>query len=283
MGPVALGSDGGGSIRFPASFCGVFGLKPSRGRVPVFPSSSDPAYPGLSSWRTLGHIGPISRTVADATLVLESIAGPDPRDPLSVNSDADPWLESVAGGEVAGRRVVYSADWGYAVVDPAIRRAVDKAVTVLEGVLGAHVTAADPGWDDPGAVMKPLIAADSDLHGMRAMRDASGAFTTPGIAEMLATEWSAEDLTTALFARDRISMTLTEFMADFDLLVTPTVAVLPFPADAYGPMSESGVPIELTDWSPFTFPINLTGQPAATVPVGWTDDGLPIGMQIVKA
>ena len=156
VGPFSLGSDGGGSVRIPASFCGVYGIKPTMGRVPLYPGTKDDRYPGVSSWESLEHIGPLTRTVADAALVLSVIAGYDDRDRLSIPSDDIDWLRAV-DGDLRGLRVAYSPDLGYAAVDPAVRAVVDQAVTVFERDLGCTVERADPGWDDPYEALLPLI------------------------------------------------------------------------------------------------------------------------------
>jgi aspartyl-tRNA(Asn)/glutamyl-tRNA(Gln) amidotransferase subunit A len=148
VGPFSLGSDGGGSVRIPASFCGVYGIKPTMGRVPLYPGTKDHRYPGVSSWESLEHIGPLTRTVADAALVLSVIAGYDDRDRLSIPSDGVDWRRAV-DGDLGGVRVAYSPDLGYAAVDPAVRTVVDRAVTVVERDLGCTVERADPGWEGP--------------------------------------------------------------------------------------------------------------------------------------
>jgi aspartyl-tRNA(Asn)/glutamyl-tRNA(Gln) amidotransferase subunit A len=139
MGPIALGSDGGGSVRIPASFCGLFGMKASMGRVPLYPSCRDERYPGASGWESLEHIGPMSRTVRDGALMLSVMSGPDDRDRLSIPQEAgfDPMG---ALGEELPRdlRVAYSPDWGYAAVDPEVRRVVGEAARVLRTTSGAR-------------------------------------------------------------------------------------------------------------------------------------------------
>ena len=114
MCPIALGSDGGGSIRIPSAHCGLYGLKASMGRVPLYPGTKDERYPGVSSWESLEHIGPMARTVRDAALMLSVIAGPDDRDRLSIPTVDFDWLEMVGRTDLKGCRVAYSPDWGYA-------------------------------------------------------------------------------------------------------------------------------------------------------------------------
>src|SRR5262245_1983522 len=135
MGPLAVGSDGGGSIRLPSSFCGLFGMKASMGRVPLYPGCRDERFPGVSSWESLEHLGPMTRTVADSALMLSVIAGPDDRDRHSLPRADFDWMESLRGG-VRGLKVAYSPDWGYATIDPRVREIVGKAARVFERDLG---------------------------------------------------------------------------------------------------------------------------------------------------
>src|SRR5512132_331382 len=178
VGPFSLGSDGGGSVRIPASFCGVYGIKPTMGRVPLYPGTKDHRYPGVSSWESIEHIGPLTRTVTDAALVLSVVAGYDDRDRLSIPSEDVAWLRAV-DGDLGGVRVAYSPDLGYAAVDPAVRAITDRAVTVFERDLGCTVERADPGWEDPYEALLPLIVCESDLAGLRRLADELGERMSP--------------------------------------------------------------------------------------------------------
>lgn len=278
--PVALGSDGGGSIRIPSAHCGLYGMKASMGRVPLYPGCRDERYPGVSSWESLEHIGPMSRTVADAALVLSVIAGPDPRDRHSLPASDFDWLRAVEGG-IRGLRVAYSPDWGYAAVDPEVRRVVGAAVKVFESDLGCTVEEASPGWDDPYNAFWGLVALETDLKGMRRLVDRYGDRMSPHLVEFLRHPWTAEDLTDAVIARKALVNKMWRFMQTYDLLLTPTLACPPFPVHMQGPEKIDGRIVHPSRWIPFTFPINMTGQPAASVPAGWTEDGLPVGLQIV--
>lgn len=280
MGPVAFGSDGGGSIRIPSSFCGLYGMKASWGRVPLYPGCRDERYPGISSWEGLECIGPMSRTVADSALVLSVIAGPDDRDRHSLPGPEFDW-RAVDPDGVTGLRVAYSEDFGYALVDPEVRSIVREAASVFERDLGCVVEEADPGFEDPGGTFWALTVLESDLAGMRQMAGELGDQMTPHLAGMLAQDWSAEDLTNAVMGRKALQNKMWRFMQQYDLLLTPTVAVPPFALGMQGPPQIAGVSCEMFDWLPFTAPFNMTHQPAANVPAGWTSDGLPVGMQIV--
>lgn len=280
MGPAALGSDGGGSIRIPSALCGTYGMKAAMGRVPLYPGCRDERYPGVSSWESLEHIGPITRTVSDAALVLSVIAGPDDRDRHSRPPAEFDWREATNGG-IEGLRVAFTLDWGYANVDPEVRRVVSEAVLTFERDLGCHVEEDSPGWDDPWEAFWTLVALDSDLVGMRRMADELGSNMSPHLAEFVRKAWTAEDFTSAIARRKEVCNKMWRFMRRYDLLLTPTIAVPPFPVNVQGPERIAGRMVENSAWIPFTFPINMTGQPAASLPAGWTRDGLPVGLQIV--
>lgn len=279
VGPFSVGSDGGGSVRGPASFCGLFGLKPTMGLVPLYPGTKDERLPGVSSWESLEHIGPLTRTVADAALVLSVIAGPDDRDRLSLPSDGVDWSTSVSG-DVRGLRVAYSADLGYAVVDPEVRALTERAAQVFERDLGCVVEEAHPGWPDPYPIFWGSVIAETDLAGMRRLADELGNRMSPHLLAALQSDWSAEQLTTALMGRKAIYNRAWRFFQRYDLLLTPTMPVPAFPHGQLGPTSIAGQPVEASARTWFTCPFNLTGQPAATVPAGWTSEGLPVGLQV---
>jgi aspartyl-tRNA(Asn)/glutamyl-tRNA(Gln) amidotransferase subunit A len=249
-------------------------------RVPLYPGTKDDRYPGVSSWESLEHIGPLTRTVADAALVLSVIAGYDDRDRLSLPSDGLDWRRAV-DGDLRGIRVAYSQDLGYAAVDPAVRSTADRAVTVFERDLGCTVERADPGWDDPYDALLPLILCESDLAGMRRFADEVGERMSPHLVDVLRVDWSAEQLTSAVIRRKAVFNAAWRFFRTYDLLLTPTLAVPPFDHGLQGPATIDGHEVDAFYWLSFTFPFNFTGQPAATVPAGFTEDGLPVGLQIV--
>lgn len=280
MAPLALGSDGGGSIRIPAAHCGIYGFKASMGRVPAYPGCRDERYPGISSWETLEHLGPMTRTVDDAALFMSVLAGPDPRDRHSIPAGDVDWLSATSGG-VRGLRVAFSADWGYLAVDPEVRDIVAVAAGVFADQLGCEVKEADPGWEDPIDTFWSVVASDTDLRGMRAMVEEYGSEMSPHLVDILARPWTAEQFTDAQTARKRLVNRMWRFMAEFDLLISPTLTVPPFPVHMQGPERVDGRMVSPSAWLGFTSPINLTGQPAASVPAGFTSAGLPVGLQIV--
>jgi aspartyl-tRNA(Asn)/glutamyl-tRNA(Gln) amidotransferase subunit A len=280
VGPIAIASDGGGSIRIPAAHSGLVGIKASMGRVPLYPGTKDERYPGVSSWESLEHIGPLSRTVADSALMLSVISGPDPRDRYSLPKADFDWMESLKGG-VKGLRVAYSPDWGYAKVDPEVRRVVGEAVKVFERDLGCTVEEASPGFEDPYGAFWAIVAMETDLRGMREMVAKYRNEMTPHLVDFIERPWAAEDFTNAIMVRKAVANKMWRFMQRYDLLLTPTLAVPPFPVHIQGPEKIDGHIVHPFRWLAFTFPFNFTGQPAASVPAGFTHDGLPIGLQIV--
>jgi aspartyl-tRNA(Asn)/glutamyl-tRNA(Gln) amidotransferase subunit A len=280
MGPIAIGSDGGGSVRIPAAHCGLVGIKASMGRVPLYPGCRDERYPGISSWESLEHIGPMSRTVADAALMLDVIAGPDPRDRHSIPTTDVDW-KAAAGRDTGPLRIAFSADLGYAAVDPEVREIVTRAAHVFERDLGCVVEERDPGWDDPYEAFWGVVALDTDLVGMRELVREHGRQMTPHLVDFLDKPWTAETMTSAAMARKALCNQMWRFMSDYDLLLTPTLTVPPFPVHMQGPEKVDDRIVPPFAWLSFTLPINLTGQPAASVPAGWTKNGLPVGLQIV--
>ncbi len=280
MGPIGLGSDGGGSVRIPASHCGVYGFKPSMGRIPLYPGSRDERYPGASGWESLECYGPLTRTVADAALALSVMVGPDPRDRHSLPREAIDWTGIPQSG-LRGLRVAFTEDWGYLAVDPEVRRIAREAARVFERELGCTVEEASPGWDDPAATFAALIIAETDLRGMRELFAKNGAQMSTHMVDLMTRPWTAEDFTNANVARKSIANKMWRFMARYDLVLTPTACVPPFAILMQGPEKIDDRYVNPIAWIGTTFPLNLTGQPAASIPAGWTADNLPVGLQIV--
>lgn len=277
---LGIGNDGGGSIRLPAAFCGIYGFKPSFGRVPLYPGCRDPRYPGASSWESMECNGPMTKTVADSALIMDVIAGPSPWDRHSLPNEGLEYLAALADRDIRGLRIAFSMDFGFAVLDSEVRNVVQNAITVFEH-LGAHVERVDPDIGDLSDVFQGLVARDSDLKGLRQLaqqhRDEMGA----QILSVVDRDWSAEQLTDAHFQRQATCMTMHCLMDEYDLFLTPTLAVTPFDVGVAGPETIDGETVSAAAWKPFTCLANLTGQPAASVPAGWTDNGLPVGLQII--
>ncbi|MBA4010977.1 MAG: amidase [Phenylobacterium sp.] len=279
MVPLALGSDGGGSIRIPASLSGVFGMKPSWGRVPLFPGCRDERYPGQSGWESLEHIGPLTRTAADAALALSVISGPSSLDRHSIPSQAEAWILKDLG-TMKGARIAYTSDLGFAVVDPEVRAAFEDAIKQLERVIGS-VECAYPAVGNTEGLLDTLVALETDRAGLKAMASDRGIKLDGWIGSILDRTWSADQFTAALMERKRIANITAQFMGEFDFLLTPSTATGAFAADTYGPVEIAGRSLPPSAWVPFSALANFTGLPAASVPIGFTADGRPIGLQIM--
>ena len=271
LGVLHLGTDGAGSIRIPSAFTGVFGIKPSYGRVPAYPASA---------FTVLAHQGPLTRTVSDAALMLSVIGGPDARDTTAWNTPAPDFRIGLNDG-VAGLRVAWSLRLGYVKqLDPDVEAAAAKAVQVFAD-LGAHVEQVDPGFAEPldtimtiwYGVSAAIVGSVSKVEqekmdpGFRRIAE-EGRSTT--LAAYLATQT----------ARTQLAEHMRKFHERYDLLLTPQMPLTAIevgrvtPAD--GRYGEGWI-----DWSPYTYPFNLTQQPAASVPCGFASDGLPVALQIV--
>jgi aspartyl-tRNA(Asn)/glutamyl-tRNA(Gln) amidotransferase subunit A len=274
MGALQLGTDGGGSIRIPAGFTGCFGHKPTRARVPAFPTSP---------LGTLAHIGPITRTVADAALVMSIVSAPDARDPYAWVSPPPDFASGLDSG-IKGLRIAYSPRLGWARrVEPEVEDAVAVAARKFED-LGAIVEQTDPDMGgDPIATWNtlwwPSMQYQLQAFGNR-WRELADPLLVAALAQNSAI--TAADHIRAQLERSRLHNAFVRFHERFDLLLTPT---LPLPAFEVGelvpPSGEWGS--AWSDWSSFSYPFNLTTQPAASVPCGLTKAGLPIGLQIVGA
>jgi len=269
MGPLAVGTDGGGSIRIPCAFTGLFGLKPSFGRVPAWP---------LSPFGTVAHVGPMTRSVSDAALMLNVLALPDARDWHSLACDARDYRTHLDDG-VRDLRIAFSPDLGYARVDPEVASLVAKAVRVFED-LGAKVEQKNPGFDNAEPMFRTHWFSGAAFL-LKDMNKEKRRLVDPGLVEVAeqGARITTTDVLDAQMKRGALGTLMNLFHREYDLLVTPALSVPAFDAGMNFPKTSKNE--NWTDWTPFTYPFNLTQQPAASIPCGLTRDGLPVGLQIV--
>ena len=275
---LATGSDGGGSIRIPASFSGVFGIKPSQGRVPRYGGYGYPAANHFS------QSGPMSRTVADTALLLQALAGPDPRDPTSMRETPPDFSDGLGQG-VAGLRLAWSPDLGYAGVDPEVVRVTESAARGFEE-LGAVVETPNLVIDDPFQAFWDVFATASYTSYGHLLEERRADFTYYGLrAFEHGAEVTGADLSRALLRVDQLRRQMETFFDDYDLLLTPTMAVPAFPIEERPSVIGGKAVDPFWGYLPFTFPINMTGQTAASIPCGFSADpasaGMPIGLHVV--
>ena len=266
-----IGTDGGGSIRIPAAFAGVFGFKASFGRIPIYPISG--------AW-SLSHVGPLTRTVTDAALMLNASAGPDERDQYSLPAERVDYVKALAGG-VKGLRVAYADDLGFVeALDPEVRAACATASRAFRE-LGCRVDAVGPRWPSPAEAWEEIFCGGIATR-MAPFLDRRDQIE-PGLQTII-DEFLAGPPTRYVQAWfDRLAWWQhpRALFEKYDLLVTPTVACPPFAIGLDNAIEIAGRAIAPYRWTPYTWPFNVTGQPAASVPCGFTRDGLPIGLQIV--
>jgi aspartyl-tRNA(Asn)/glutamyl-tRNA(Gln) amidotransferase subunit A len=270
-----VGSDGAGSIRIPAAFTGIFGIKATFGRVPAHP----PSPMGL-----LSNVGPMTRSVRDAALMLNVLARPDHRDPYALPPEGRMYLDGIEDG-VSGWRIAYSPDLGYAPspghtkVDPEIAASCAEAARRFEE-LGAHVEQVGRIFDSPREALLTLWAAGT-ARIMAGFPEEKYRLADPGLIEIAqrGETISAAEYVGADLARTALGARMAAFHQQYDLLLTPMMPVpaLPVGQDLTDPAAED----MWIDWSPFSYPFNMTRQPAASLPCGLTRAGLPIGLQIV--
>jgi len=265
-GPLHLGSDGAGSVRLPAHFCGVVGLKPTYGRVPYEPVGG----------HLLSHLGPLARDPRDAALMLSVMAGPTPEDMLTLPDRLAPDLGATS---VKGLRIAFSPDLGHARVDPEIAALVAEAARRFEA-LGATVEQVTPPWGPQAPALGraiwtllalPLLPPPDQEH-----------LLDPGLlAWIRGASMAARDAVPTQTRRLAFGAEVGRWFADWDLLLTPTASVAAFPTGHVRPPHWNQHAYDWIAWAEFSHPFNMAHAPAVTLPCGLTADGLPVGLQIV--
>ncbi|MEU9124849.1 amidase [Streptomyces sp. NPDC048506] len=274
--PLADGSDMGGSLRNPASFCNVVGLRPTPGRVPSCPS--------VNPWDTLAVPGPLGRTVADAALLLSAMAGPDPRCPVSLETPGEAFRVPL-DRELRGLRVAWSPDLGgRAPCDPDVLAVLEPQLSVLEE-LGCRVDTACPDLTGADETFRTLRAHSFDLA-FGELLDSDPQSLKPSLVRNIeqGRRLTAHDLVTATATRGRLHLDTVEFFSRYDLLLAPVSQVTPFDAELEYPREVAGRATETyLDWMRSAYLISVLGVPALSVPAGFTPAGLPVGMQFIGA
>jgi aspartyl-tRNA(Asn)/glutamyl-tRNA(Gln) amidotransferase subunit A len=278
--PIAQGGDGGGSIRIPAGFCGIYGIKPSQGRVPR-------RHTGLDSWHPVkfAQVGPLSRNVRDAAILLQVLAGPAEDGERDAIQSPPPDFVTAVNRDIRGLRAAWSRDLGGVAVDPAVAAIAGDAARAFEG-LGATVEETDLRLASPQEVFhvfETIYNARVWATSGHLLADHAGELSDyfrEGLER--GREVAGAELFHAMSRLEQFRAAAREFFASFDLLLTPTLAVPPFPIGEH-PEEIDGVTVPHRHWgfTPFTYPFNMCGNPAASVPAGFTKDGLPVGLQIV--
>ncbi|QIL89741.1 amidase [Microbulbifer harenosus] len=275
MGPLALGTDAGGSIRIPAGFCGLVGLKPSFGEVPHWPASP---------FGTLAHAGPMTWTVADCALMMNVLTEADSRDTHAIPRRNINYLAAIDGEPtdlLRGVRIAYSGTLGYVDVASEVADAVRAAAELLAS-LGAEITEVAPGFDDPIAAFGHLFYGGA-ANALRNLGKKQRALMDPQLVAVSekAAQLSMLDYLEAVNERMALCERMAAFHTKYDLLLTPTLPITAFKAGREVP--EDWPSTRWPSWTPFTYPFNMTGQPAISVPCGFDRAGLPIGLQFVAA
>ena len=272
--PIALGSDAGGSIRIPAAFCGVAGIKPTLGRIPVWPGTVT---------ESLSHVGPLARSVEDAALVVSATAGPHPRDPLSYSASEPAPREALSRLRAGALRVAVAAEPFGVAPDDGVAAAFEDAIGRLRTGFPAAWADTELGIPLPRGIFETLWVTGRGF-GFSDVIAARGAEMDPGLVRCgaLAGDYSLADFLRAMDDRRRLNARLAATLETWDVLVMPTMPLTAFAAeDEVPPGGEADAPLPWVTWTPYTYPFNLSGQPAVSIPCGFDVNRLPVGLQIV--
>ena len=273
-GPLHLGSDGAGSVRMPAHFCGVFGLKPTYGRVPYWPVPNN-------DYAT--HMGTLTRTVADAAMMLKAMAGPHPWDHTSCEAAPDDY-PALLRASLKGKRIAYSPDLGHARVDSDVAAVVAASVHAFEE-LGAIVEQVTPPWGSAGPELARFFWPAGYLARANLYLDAWQHRMDPGLVALMKAgrAFSAEQYHVMRARKLEYCEAIHRWFGAYDFLLTPAVSTAAFPAELLQPPGWPQHPWDWLIWAEFSYPFNFSGNPAASIPCGFTASGLPVGLQIVGA
>ncbi len=271
FGPLHQGSDGAGSIRMPSHFCGVFGLKPTFGRVPYYP---------VSTGDFTSHMGPMTRTVADSALLLEVMAGPHPLDFTTLEAGPANYLHRLRDG-IRGKRIAYSPDLGHARVDPEIASLVKSAVARFSE-LGATVEEVPTPWAKDGPELIRFFWA-AHMTRLQPFLEKWAPQMDPGLVACIqdAQNYSVAEYQAMRERKMAYVAAIHRWFEEWDFLLTPSVSVAAFPAERLMPENWPQHAWDWVMWAEFSYPFNMSWNPAANVPCGFTADGLPVGLQIV--
>jgi aspartyl-tRNA(Asn)/glutamyl-tRNA(Gln) amidotransferase subunit A len=273
-GPLHQGSDGAGSVRMPAHFCGIYGLKPSFGRVPYYP----PSVGDLTS-----HIGPMTRTVADSALMMQVMAGPHPWDFTTLEAPPADYLGLLGRPPRQGKpRIGFSADLGHATVDPDIAAIVRSAAKALAAGLGAELEEVTPAWGPLGPEIGRFFWSAHMSRWQPYLAEWESRMD-PGLVACVkqGAPVSVSDYQRARARKYAYVTEIHRFMTGYDFLLTPAVSVAAFPATQLQPDHWPQHDWDWMSWAEFSYPFNMSGHPAASIPAGFTAEGLPVGLQIV--
>jgi len=278
MGPLSQGSDGAGSIRIPAAFSGVFGFKPSWGLVPHYPQSPI---------EFLSHLGPITRTVEDSAMMLSAMAGSDPLDRLAVSEPTN-YYDELSKNTINKKttlknfKIAFSQNLGFAKVDPEVLQLVESAAKNFAKHYGFQIETIDDRLDDPWPIVDRIWSSAqvamhaNDLEQIQDQID-------PGRLKVVleGQKITGAELAESLIERNNYYHQVRQIMQGYDVLITPTLPIEAFKIGLDHPGEINGQPTTYLDWTAFTYPFNVTGQPASSVPCGFTKNNLPVGMQII--
>jgi aspartyl-tRNA(Asn)/glutamyl-tRNA(Gln) amidotransferase subunit A len=271
FGPLHQGSDGAGSIRMPSHFCGIFGMKPSFGRVPNYP---------VSTGDLTSHLGPMTRTVADSALMLEVMAGPHHLDYTTLEAWPVAYGARLSEG-IKGKKIAFSPDLGVARVDPDVAALVKSAATRFSE-LGAHVEEVVIPWGKPGPELIRFFWS-AHVTSRKPLLDRWENQMDPGLVACIraAENIRIDEYQAARERKMRYVADIHRWFENWDFLLTPSVSVAAFPAEKLMPDHWPSHPWDWISWAEFSYPFNMSWNPAASVPCGFTADGLPVGLQIV--